>query len=157
VITIEDLVKKFGGMVYRLAYLYTSDKEAAEDIRQEVFLAAFRYISKIEQPKAWLVRSTINRARNYHRSKYRHPEIDLPEEPYIPDHDSERLYEENEVINAVLQLPLIYREVIILYYYQGFTTVEIARELNIPESTIRVRMQRARTELRRILEGVNGE
>lgn len=153
--TIEELVKNYGGMVYRIAYLYTSNKEASEDIRQEVFIAAFRHISKIDNPKGWLIRSTINRSHNYHRSKNRHPEIELPEEPNIPDQSSKILYEENDVIHAVMQLPLIYKDVIILYYYQGFTTVEIARELNTPESTIRVRMKRAREELRKILEGVN--
>ena len=55
-------------------------------------------------------------------------------------------------MKEILSLPLKYKEVIILYYYKDFSTPEIAKILNIPESTVRTRMKRARELLKEKLE-----
>ena len=148
---IDEVIKQYGAMVYRLAYLYSSDRHLAEDISQEVFLSAYKSINTIRNVKAWLVRSTINRARNVLRSQIRHPETELPEE--VVDTGNE-LYEDSEVLDAIAKLPLHYKEVIILTYYQGFNAEEIAQELDTASGTIRSRLSRARKELKGILEGM---
>lgn len=148
---VDELIKQYGSMVYRLAYLYSNDRHLAEDISQEVFLSAYKNLNTIREAKAWLVRSTINRARNVLRTQIRHPETELPEE--LVDTGNE-LYEDTEVLEAIARLPLHYREVIILTYYQGFNAEEIARELGTVSGTIRSRLSRARKELKGILEGM---
>ncbi|MGE5629771.1 MAG: RNA polymerase sigma factor [Caulobacteraceae bacterium] len=124
---IDEVIKQYGAMVYRLGYLYTNDKHLAEDISQEVFLSAYKNLNTIREMKAWLIRSTINRARNVLRTQIRHPETELTEN--FADTGSD-LYEETDVLEAIALLPFLYREAIILTYYQGFTAEEIARELN---------------------------
>ena len=148
---IDEIIKKYGAMVYHLAYLYSNDRHLSEDISQEVFLAAYKNLDAIHEVKAWLARSTINRARNVLRTQLRHPETELPEE--LVDMGTE-LYEDTEVLDAIAKLPLHYREVIILTYYQGYSAQEIAEELNTAPGTIRSRLCRARKELKEVLEGM---
>jgi len=148
---IDGLIKKYGAMVYHLAYLYSNDRHLAEDISQEVFLAAYKNLDAIRDAKAWLARSTINRARNVLRTQLRHPETELVEEP--ADTGS-GLYEDTEVLDAIAGLPLHYREVIILTYYQGYNAQEIAEAAGIAPGTVRSRLSRARKELKEILEGM---
>jgi RNA polymerase sigma-70 factor (ECF subfamily) len=81
----------------------------------------------------------------------RHPETELPEE--YADTGNE-LYEDTEVLEAIAKLPMHYREVIILTYYQGFNAEEIAKELDTAAGTIRSRLSRGRKELKVILEGM---
>lgn len=148
---IDEMIKQYGPMVYRLAYLYSNDRHTAEDISQEVFLSAYKNLDTIRDTKPWLVRSTINRARNVLRTQLRHPETELTED-YADAGDD--LYEDTEVLEAISRLPLHYREVIILTYYQGFNAQEIAQELDTAAGTIRSRLSRARKELKEILEGM---
>ena len=148
---IDEVIREYGAMVYRLAYLYSHDRHIAEDISQEVFLSAYKNLDAIREIKPWLVRSTINRAHNVLRAQKRHPETELPEE--YADKGNE-LYEDTEVLEAIARLPMHYREVIILTYYQGLNAEEIAKELDTAAGTIRSRLSRGRKELKVILEGM---
>lgn len=148
---IDELIKKYGAMVYHLAYLYSNDRHLSEDISQEVFLAAYKNLDAIRDAKAWLAKSTINRARNVLRTQLRHPETELVEE--LAD-TGNGLYEDTEVLDAIAGLPLHYREVIILTYYQGYNAQEIAEAVGTAPGTVRSRLSRARKELKEILEGM---
>ena len=58
------------------------------------------------------------------------------------------------MLDAILELPQDYKVAVYMYYYEGYTTVEIARYLKCPESTVRSRLSRARKQLQTILGGV---
>ena len=60
--------------------------------------------------------------------------------------------DEGAVMEEVLQLPEDYREIIYLYYYEGYNTEEIARILNLNVSTVRTKLSRGRGRLKGMLE-----
>jgi RNA polymerase sigma-70 factor (ECF subfamily) len=152
----EALVDKYAQLVYRLAFARTRSREAAEDIFQEVFL---RLVSKrpvLESEaheKAWLCRVTANCANSYWRSPFHRKtqsldglDADLPA-PCAPDGGAK-----DELDACLERLSPDLRTVIHLYYYEGYTTPEIAALLGKGESAVRMRLMRARRQLRDFLE-----
>ena len=69
--------------------------------------------------------------------------LDLAEEPKQDD----------GILEVILKLPNDYKDAVYLYYYEGYTTVEIARHLNCPEATVRSRLMRARNKLQSMMGG----
>ena len=150
--TLESLMTTYARSVYQQAYLYTGSATMADDILQNVFLAAYRHLGAIRNPKAWLARATVNAARNMLRERARHPAEKLPEDLQDPQADPSARYEEQDVIDAILALPAHLREVVVLVYYQGSRSREAAALLGIPQGTVRSRLTRARRLLRHQLE-----
>ncbi|MBR3696865.1 MAG: sigma-70 family RNA polymerase sigma factor [Clostridia bacterium] len=147
---IEEVIEKYGDMVYRIALTHTGCKENAEDIFQDVFI---RYSEKLlkfkndEHEKAWLIRVTINKCKNLLASSWNKKNVELNENISFETH------EEFDVINAINKLPKNYRTVIYLFYYEGYKIKEIAEILKINESTIKTWAFRARELLKESLEG----
>lgn len=144
-------------MVIRTAYYYVKDKMVAEDIAQEVFLKAFQKIEDFRgasSVETWLYRITVNHCKDYVRSwAYRkllvqqqfdrtRDEGDLPEDVLVKKHRGE------ELLAMVMQLPVKYREVILLHYFEELKVKEIAEILSDKETTVRVRIMRALKKLR---------
>jgi RNA polymerase sigma-70 factor (ECF subfamily) len=151
-IAIEEMMDWYGTLVLRTAYFYLSDRHLAEDISQEVFIRAFRSWTKFRgdsSVKTWLMKITINRCRDYLRL-IRSTEI--PSDTLITDGritdnlEAEVINKINntEILKHVLKLPLHYQEVLYLFYYLDFSTVEIAKATGDPEGTIRGRLYRGR-------------
>ncbi|HPF87628.1 MAG TPA: sigma-70 family RNA polymerase sigma factor, partial [Candidatus Limiplasma sp.] len=132
------------------------DRELARDTVQETFLKAYRSLPTLRQgdtEKAWLTRIAVNTCRDMLRSRWWRmvnrtltPD-DLPE----PACDAEM--PDGTALTAVTNLPQKYREVVWLHYYQQMPLAEIARALNLPASTVRSRLLRAKEKLYRKLEG----
>ena len=146
---INSIVDKYSDMVYRLAFARTRNKENADDIFQEVFL---RYIRKQpefeneEHEKAWFIRVTINCSKNLFsflaRNSFEEINENISEEA-SPD----------EIMDEFLdKLPIDYRTVIHLFYYEKMTMSEISKTLNKKESTVRMQLTRARRMLKDIME-----
>ena len=76
--------------------------------------------------------------------------LDVDELPEIAAGDSQQ---DGTVLNAVLSLPLMYREVVLLHYYQGLSSPEVARILRVPQATVLTRLHRARKLLESMLKG----
>ncbi len=155
--TLESLMRTYARSVYQQAHLYTGNPVMADDVTQNVFLAAYRHLGAIRNPKAWLTRATLNAARNMLRDLARHPAAELPAD--LPDAgaDPAARYEEQDVIEAILALPEDLRQVIVLVYYQGSLGREAGSLLGVPEGTVRSRLARARRLLRQRLEEEEGE
>lgn len=151
---IEQLIHTYGDYLYRIAFIYTKDARMAEEVVQDVF---FNYYRKSEQHngqaslKTYLVKMTVNRSYDYLRS-WKSKKQFLLEKFQGVTKGTEQLYlekeERGEITAAVLTLPVKDREVLLLYYYEEMTIVEIAQILNRPESTIKSRLQRAREKLK---------
>lgn len=148
----EDAVEQHTAYLIKLSYLYVKDKQVAEDIVQETFIKLYKKFGEtisIENVKAYLVTMTVNRCRDYFRSwHYKKVQItDLFEkqEKYKIEP------EETNVAQSIMQLPIKYREVIILFYYDEQRTSEIALILKIPVGTVKTRLQKARHLLKDIL------
>lgn len=147
---IEQIMEKYGDMVYRIALNYTSSPENAEDVFQDVFIA---YGEKLlgfkdeDHKKAWLIRVTINKSKNIVASSWNRKTVELDE------NISFETPEELGVFEAVNKLPENYKTVIYLIYYEGYKVKEIADILKTNENTIKTWAFRAREMLKENLEG----
>lgn len=145
-------VNRWGDMVWRLALAGTGTREDAEDIFQEVFERYFRHEDRLESDehrKAWLIRCTINRCKSLHMSPWRKRTVSMEvlAEAKVPEGN-------REVYQAVQQLPLKYRTVIHLHYYEGYSVAEIAAITGAAEGTVKSQLSRARNLLRQSLKEV---
>lgn len=149
---LEDVIKAYSNMVYRLAFSQTRDKHTADDIYQEVFL---RYINKEpkfeteEHRKAWLIRVTINCCKKLWGSSWIKKTVALDEN--TPQEMFETK-EENYLHCELTKLPMKYRAVIHLFYYEDLSVEDISKALNRKESTIRTQLTRGRSKLKEILK-----
>ena len=147
-----EVLDQYGDMVFRTAYAMVKNTHDAEDIAQDVFVSLVRthpvFVSA-EHQKAWLLRVTINRCKSFFRSAWQRKttglEDDFPDTPFTPD--------ETAVVEAVNRLPKKYRQVIYLYYIEGYATGEIAAILEMPQNTVLSQLARARKLLKTALKG----
>lgn len=146
---LEEVVHEFGDMVYRLAYSYCRNKSDADDIFQEVFLRYMktaRNFDNDEHQKAWLIRVTINCTKSEMMSFWKRSTTEITDEIAFTEPDELYLSE------IMKQLPGKYRIVIHLFYFEGYSTEEIAGFLGLKPSTIRTQLTRAREILRKMLK-----
>ena len=142
-----ELFQRHRDDVYRLALSYTRNPQEAEDVCQSVFLKL------LEQPsvtpgkeKAWLMQVCANRCRNLLRSHWWQTTAPLEDVHVVPAPESGGIRE------AVMSLAPKLRVVVYLYYYEGYTTGEIARILKISQTAVTTRLFRARTILKEQLK-----
>ncbi len=154
---ITEIYERQFDTVYRVCFMYMKNEADADDAAQETF---FRLIHKgpafesCAHEKAWLIRTAANickdmlrKASRRHEPLYDHAEIAAPSDPHYRD-----LYD------SILALPAKYKEVIYLYYYEGFNTAEIADILKRPGSTVRNYLSEARKLLKeRLGDDLNEE
>lgn len=153
---IDETVRRYADMVYRLALLNTKNHSDAEDVFQEVFLKLFRYQENIqseEHLRAWLIRVTINQCKSLAASAWSRHNIPLDTSGFEEKSGGNKEY--TEVYDIVKSLPDKYRQVIHLYYYEELPIKEIAEILGTKEATIKTRLARARNLLSRKLKGVH--
>lgn len=153
--TAEEILAEYGDMVLRTAYAMVKNRADAEDVLQDVFLSLVRtkpVFESAEHQKAWLLRVTMNRCKSFLRSAWQQRTQGLDEA--FPD--TRFTPRENEVAMAMAQLPLKYRQVLYLYYVEGYAAAEIGRLLKRPQGTVLSQMARGRKLLKEILEGGEG-
>lgn len=146
------LLDRHGESILRLAYSYLHNQSDAEDILQDTLIQYLRTAPVLESPaheKAWLLRVAGNLSKNLLRAQgYR--QADQLEETLVTQEREDLSY----VWDAVKALPVPYRETIHLFYYEGYSTAQIARILDQKESTVRSRLKRGREKLKPLLEEV---
>lgn len=148
----DDVVGRYGNMVYRLAYARVQNRHDADDIFQEVFLRYIRRAPQFasqEHEKAWFLRTTINCCKNLWASAWNRKTTGLSEmneQTVCYDNEDVQL-----LADALLQIAPKYRVVLHLYYYEGLTAEEIGRVQGIPAGTVRMQLSRARTMLKTLL------
>ncbi len=155
------LVSRHGPMVLLVCRQLLGDLHQAEDAFQAVFLVLARRAHSVREPDLlahWLHRVAIRTAR---KAKVRHVRrqvhelidkaldtsspVPSPEQQAVSREHCQALHEEID------RLPWAFRRVVVLCYLEGFTVEEAARRLRCPPGTVRSRMARARTKLRRAL------
>ena len=150
---IRDLVEKYGNMVLRLSYAYMKSQADAEDVVQEVFLKLIDKepaFNDTEHEKSWIIRTTINICKNKLKCFWKRNVGSMENIKEFPCFDS--YAEDSHVLKAVLSLPEKYRIVIHLYYYEEYTTPEIAALLGKNTATVRSLLHRAREKLKLTLK-----
>ena len=155
--TLERLMEQYGNTILRMCYLYLRDYHLAEDATQDVFLKVMHSYDTFENKsseKAWLTRITINVCKNILRNTwFRFPKCVFDHSlEHMEQRDfSDKIIEKSMITNAILNLNVKDREVLILYYYQELSIREIAILLGKKENTITQRLNRARQRLKKTL------
>lgn len=146
----ERVFRQYGNNILRCAYMYLHSMEEAEDILQETmikYLDSPRRFNDENHEKAWLLRVAANLSKNRLAFGKRHPSDEL-DEALAAEHREDLSF----VWEAVKSLPVKYREVIHLFYYEGFSTAQAAKLLGKNESTVRSLLKRGREQLKSVLK-----
>lgn len=147
----ERILTDYGTNILRLAYSYLHNLSDAEDILQDTliqFLRAAPIIKDEEHQKAWLLRVAANLSKNridYNRVR----NTDELKEELTAEGREDLSF----VWDAVQVLPVKYREAVHLFYYEGYSTSEIAVILREKEATVRTHLDRGRAKLKELLKG----
>ncbi len=165
VIQFENQIERYKNRVYGFAFHYLGNREEAEDVTQEVFIRLWKHRDNIdeEQPLGWLLRVTrnasvdaIRRRNTYHRTvsvnsellEYAHGSNPLP------DIETESSDFRQHLMDALEKLSEPYRSIVILREIQELKYQEISESLELPLTTVKVYLHRARKMLRNQLHEV---
>lgn len=150
----ENIYNENIKMIYHLVYSYLHNREDALDITQDVFLTCLDKKPKLgnsNEIKFWLIRVAINKSINLLNYRKRHKIIF--DDEIINSLSSQDKKEENaEIYSLICNLDPKYKTILLLYYYEDLKTGEIANILRMKESTVRMRLHRARAILKNQLE-----
>lgn len=148
-----ELIKEYQDYMYRTAYLYVRNEEAALDAVGTAVLKAYQQIHTLKHPeyfKTWITRILIRAA--YDEQKRLMCRGELKEHLVKESQEGVSLEEKYDINMAVTQLSEKYRTVIILKYFGEFSVKEIADIMNTPEGYVKAYLSRARDELKKILK-----
>ena len=137
--------------VYRVCYSFMKNKADTEDLVQETFLKLLSTKKEFENERherAWLIVTASNLCKDSLKKWWRKNEniedfLNIAEEPR----------QEDGILELILRLPNDYKDAVYMYYYEGFSTVEIAAHLHCPEATVRSRLMRAKKKLQVMMGG----
>ncbi|BBH22642.1 RNA polymerase subunit sigma [Paenibacillus baekrokdamisoli] len=161
---IETLVNQYWHDVWQYALFLTRQEHLAEDIAQETFIRAFRSIDSFRgqcEWKTWLFRIARNIAFNYQKSAFikrvtliglfkDSRKVQSAESDYFAGASMDELWK------SVLELPRIYREILILDNHYGLSHAELSELLGISTGTVKSRLHRARAKLAKRMKEVDG-
>ncbi|MER1986812.1 MAG: sigma-70 family RNA polymerase sigma factor [Solibacillus sp.] len=154
----DTVMEEHSSYLVRIAYLYVKDWGIAEDIVQDVFVTYFQKGTQFRQEasiKTYLTKITANRAKDYLRS-WKHKKDVLFDTIFAQTRGAdEALMQKEELAELeqnLFQLPLKYREPLILYYYDEQSIAEIASYLSLNENTVKTRLRRAKQQLKEFFE-----
>ncbi len=153
---LKSIIDDYSDMVYRLCLVYLKNRSDAEDAYQDIFVkiinSSFTFNSE-NHKKAWIIRVSSNHCKNLLKKSNHYQAVSLDENFILSSESSN----DEEILQTIFKLPLNYRNVIYLYYYEGYSTKEISMLLRKREATIRTWLKRAREKLKIMLGGVFDE
>ena len=145
---IQEMYERNIDMLYRIAYTYfKGNKSNIEDAIQDLFIKIIDkniVFENIEHEKRWLIVALQNHCKNMLKRSW-NKDIEL-------ENDVEDDEEDNSLLELVLNLPEKYKLPIYLYYYEGYSCLEISKILNKKENTIYSDLNRGRNLLKMEME-----
>jgi RNA polymerase sigma-70 factor (ECF subfamily) len=167
----EQFVQSYGDRIFGFGMRVCGEPEDARDVSQETLIQAFRSLKQLRQPRAlrsWLYRVVSNACLMKRRKKVGEPSrelsldelmpsgpdearLEIPDSADLPDRAAERDEVRRAVRGAIDALPVDYRIVIVLRDMEQLSTKETAEALGLPETTIKMRLHRARLAVRQAL------
>ena len=159
----DRLVDRYFGKIFAVAYANLADKDAAEDLAQEVFLRAYLHLNTLKEPRAflaWAVRITRNLASAWRRNAQTASRLlpmlsieDMEMEPRdwhgrSPRETASEREQERLLAEAIMRLEPSLREIVLLQYTEGLSLSDIARTLGTNKSSVNRRLLRAVSQLR---------
>lgn len=154
--TVEEVLSRYSGMVYRLAYARTMNRCDAEDITQEVFLKYIKHQQEFveeEYRKAWLIRVTINASKSLLTSAWNRKRVSMEEvEGVLEGSEGVDVDFDNSLLLEIKKLPEKYRVIVHLFYFEDLSVKEISSLVHMKESTVKSHLFRAREKLKKNLK-----
>lgn len=148
--TAVRILNLYENTILRMAYSYLHNMEDAEDIVQETVIRYWQKAPRnmdMTKEKAWLLTVAANLSKN----KLRYKKLRKADE-LLDTLIQEEREDLSFVWEAVKTLPVKYREAVHLFYYEGYSTRDIAKILNRNESSVRSDLRRGREQLKKILK-----
>lgn len=152
----EYLANTYADTILRLSYTYLKNTHDAQDICQTVFVKLLTHpqeFESVEHEKAYILRMTANACKDMLKSPWRRKTCGLEVAANVPAPQAE----DGSVLAAVNKLPVRYRSVIYLFYFEGYQAAEIGTILGIPTATVHTRLSRGREKLKTMLGGIEHE
>jgi RNA polymerase sigma-70 factor (ECF subfamily) len=167
----EEFVRRYGGRIYAFGMRVCGESEDAKDVAQDTLIQAFRALKDVNEPQAlrsWLYRVVSNACLMRRRKGKYEPrqqltleelmprgredaEIQIPDAATLPDDEVARREIHAAIYAGIRELSPEYRMVVLLRDIEQLSTHEVAVALNITESTVKMRLHRARLMLRKVL------
>jgi RNA polymerase sigma-70 factor, ECF subfamily len=157
----EQIMETYSTDIFRLSYSYVKNKEQADDITQTVFIKCFTQLEQFrgKNIKSWLFKITVNCCKDHFRSwHYKQTFISdslfsMFKEKTTPEKTLIKKDENKQLSDAVLSLPVKYREIIFLHYFEELSLIEISNLLGFNLNTIKTRHKRAKELLKKKFVG----
>jgi RNA polymerase sigma-70 factor (ECF subfamily) len=173
----DMFVDRYGDKLYGFSVRMCGEREDARDTVQETLFQAFRSLKSLKEPKAlrsWLYRVASNACLMKRRKGKYEPDrelsldelmprdpggagVEIPDASGLPEDEVLREEARQKVREAIRGLPRHYRIVLVLRDMEHLSTREVSEALNLPESTVKMRLHRARLGVRKHLEQAAGE
>lgn len=141
----RQILEEYSDMVTRLCVVHTGNFSDAEDCYQNVFFKLFKKLKKedIPNPKAWLIRVTLNECRSVLRYRLRKNTVDLNMVDSFTEDGSDI-----EILDIIFRLSPKYRDSIYLYYFEELSIEEISKLTNTKVNTVKSHLKRGREQLK---------
>lgn len=162
----ENIVMEHGKAIFNYIYSLVKQKQLAEDLYQEALLSAYLAFPSVKDTsklKNWLFTIAGNKCRDYWRKENKTKQFwkeevytysSTVEAPPLPEEEVLHKDSAEQMAKKVMDLPEIYQYPIYLYYYRDFTLIEISKKSNLPISTVKTRIKRAKDRLRPKLQSL---
>ncbi|MFB1082525.1 sigma-70 family RNA polymerase sigma factor [Jeotgalibacillus sp. JSM ZJ347] len=158
----DEIMTRYGQEILQLVYSYVHNKEIAEDLTQDIFVKCYQSLHTYKgqaKLRTWLWRIAMNHCKDYVKSWY-HKKVTVTEREPGAAVEKEsgveqtviRNEEDHVLAEAVMNLPIQYREVIYLFYFEELPIKEIASCIEVKENTVKTRLRRAKELLKEELE-----
>lgn len=154
---LERWMTAYGTPLFRMCYVMLKDYALAQDAVQDTFIKAYKGLAEFQNAhpfseKSWLNKIAVNTCKDLRRSawfRWVDRKTAVEDVPQVP---AETAQDRLDLMHAILALPIKYREVILLYYYENIKYEDIAKIIGISVSTVHSRLGKARQRLRMMLE-----
>lgn len=152
----DKIIETYGDNLLRLCTLYLKDSKLAEDAVQETFIRVWKNQGTFQNKshlKTWITRIAINVCKSYLRTPWSKMKFTSKIEEIVQGSVELGENSDQTLLTSIMELPVKYREIILLYYYQELTIDEISEILHMNASTVGVRLKRGREKLEPMLRG----
>ncbi|MEW8972198.1 MAG: sigma-70 family RNA polymerase sigma factor [Mesobacillus sp.] len=159
---IDEIMNRYGQEILQLSFSYVKNKQIAEDLTQEIFVKCYKSLhtySGKSKFRTWLWRIASNHCKDYLKSWYNKNVFTTDYQPLYDSIQSDSVEqtviqdeEDDQLASAVMELPVNYREVIYLFYFEEMSIREISLVTEVKENTIKTRLKRAKELLKERLE-----
>ena len=142
----EESMKRYGNMLFRLCLITLGNEADAEDVVQETFIKWMQkapVFADAEHEKAWLIRVAANQCRDILRFRTRHPVADIGD---LQEYAQEM--PDSGIMEALMTVPERFRMVLHLYYVEEYSIAEIAKIIGRTSSAVKMRLQKGRSLLK---------